>query len=279
MTLSANDNVEVFIVSSPWRFSVLTISAVSYGAEAYAIKAGRHIAPRLVLATCWYGRPKPKFVTIRPHAYEGGEVGTDGDEGKIDRWFEVHTSGFSVSQRADPKRKMSRTRNQGNESQLQSIAFDVGQHFSNNFKRTGLKGQLAAPSNQAAIQLKKLFDSFGMVTAEVITPAPETREGEDEVDDDGVRAFWRKMIARYDGEDAYNKTIVEQFKGPGSSTLSLSWTSCLLVSMHPEMRFYAFYAGSRSMAAAGHRLRQPGCPKKKGRRASRLDSLSTSQGC
>jgi type I restriction enzyme, R subunit len=68
-----------------------------------------------------------------------------------------------------------------------------------------------------------------MVTAEVIISAPETREREDEVDesdDDVVRAFWRKMMARYDGEDAYNKTIVEQ--GPGSSTLSLSslsWTS------------------------------------------------------
>jgi hypothetical protein len=28
-------------------------------------------------------------------------------------------------------------RNEGIESRLQSIAFDVGQHFTNNFKRTG----------------------------------------------------------------------------------------------------------------------------------------------
>ena len=48
-----------------------------------------------------------------------------------------------------------------------------------------------------------------MVAAEVIICAPEIREREDEVDesdDDVVRAFWRKMMARYDGEDAYNKT-------------------------------------------------------------------------
>ena len=44
------------------------------------------------------------------------------------------------------------------------------------------------------------------------------RESDDEVDesdDDIVRSFWRKMMERYGGEDAYNKTIVEQFKGPG----------------------------------------------------------------
>ena len=172
-------------------------------------------------------------------------------------------------------------RNEGIESRLQSIAFDEGQHFSNNFKRTGLKGQLAA-SSKRPIQLKKLFESLGRVTAEVIISAPEIRESEDEVDesdDDVVPAFWRKMMARYGGEDAYNKTIVEQFKGPGSSTLSLSWTSCLLVSMHPEIGFYTFYAGSRSMGCCRPSLASTGSPKKKGCRTSRLDSLSTTQGC
>ena len=54
---------------------------------------------------------------------------------------------------------MSRARKiEGIELRLQSIAFDVGQHFAANFKGTGLKGQLAASSKRAAIQLKKLFD-------------------------------------------------------------------------------------------------------------------------
>jgi hypothetical protein len=39
----------------------LTVSAASYGEEVYATKPERCITPRLVLATCWYGRPKPKF--------------------------------------------------------------------------------------------------------------------------------------------------------------------------------------------------------------------------
>jgi type I restriction enzyme R subunit len=155
---------------------------------------------------------------VVPLLYEGREVVTDVDEGQIDRWFEVHTRGLSDEQRADLKRKMSRAREvEGIESRLQSIAFDVGQHFAANFKGTGLKGQLAASSKRAAIQLKKLFDTFGVVSTEVIISAPEMRESEDEVDesdDDLVRTFWRRMMERYGGEEAYNKTVVEQFQGP-----------------------------------------------------------------
>lgn len=155
---------------------------------------------------------------VVPLLYEGREVVTDVDEGQIDRWFEVHTRGLSDEQRADLKRKMSRAREiEGIESRLQSIAFDVGQHFATNFKGTGLKGQLAASSKRAAIQLKKLFDTFSVVSTEVVISAPEMRESEDEVDesdDDLVRSFWRRMMERYGGEEAYNKTIVEQFQGP-----------------------------------------------------------------
>lgn len=155
---------------------------------------------------------------VVPLLYEGREVLTEVDEGQIDRWFEVHTRGLSDEQRADLKRKMSRAREvEGIESRLQSIAFDVSQHFAANFKGTGLKGQLAASSKRAAIQLKKLFDTFGVVSTEVVISAPEMRESEDEVDesdDDLVRSFWRRMMERYGGEEAYNKTIVEQFQGP-----------------------------------------------------------------
>jgi len=156
---------------------------------------------------------------VVPLLYEGREVLTDVDETQIDRWFEVHTRNLSHKQRADLKRKMSRAREiEGIESRLQSIAFDVGQHFAANFKGTGLKGQLAAPSKRAAIQLKKLFDTFDVVSTEVIISPPEMRESDDEVDEadnDLVRGFWRKMMERYGSEEDYNRAIVEGFKSAG----------------------------------------------------------------
>lgn len=156
---------------------------------------------------------------VIPLLYEGREVLTDVDENQIDRWFEVHTRTLTDEQRADLKRKMSRAREiEGIESRLQAIAFDVGQHFAANFKGSGLKGQIAAPSKRTAIQLKKLFDIFDVVTAEVIISPPDMREGDDDVDesgDDVVRNFWRKMMDRYGNEEDYNRTIIEGFKGPG----------------------------------------------------------------
>ena len=156
---------------------------------------------------------------VVPLLYEGREVLTDVDEAQIDRWFDVHTRDLTQDQRDDLKRKMSRAREiEGIESRLQSIAFDVGQHFAENFKGTGLKGQLAASSKRAAIQLKKLFDTFGVVSTEVIISAPEMRESDDEVDEsdnDLVRSFWRKMMERYGSEEDYNRAIVEGFKSTG----------------------------------------------------------------
>ena len=61
----------------------------------------------------------------------------------------------------------------------------------------------AASSKRAAIQLKKLFDEFGVVTTEVIISSPEMRESDndvDESDDDLVRSFWRKMIVSIGAE-------------------------------------------------------------------------------
>jgi type I restriction enzyme, R subunit len=155
---------------------------------------------------------------VVPLLYEGREVLTDVDEHQIDRWFEVHTRNLTEDQRADLKRKMSRTREiEGVESRLQAIAFDVGQHFAANFKGTGLKGQIVASSKRAAIQLKELFDTFEVVSTEVVVSPPEMRESDDDVDEsdnDVVRNFWRKMIDRYGNEEDYNRTIIESFKGP-----------------------------------------------------------------
>jgi type I restriction enzyme R subunit len=75
-----------------------------------------------------------------------------------------------------------------------------------------------APSKRDAIALKKLLDDFGEITSEVVISAPDEREGEKDIDeetDDEVVKFWRRMMDRYGGEEAYNRQIVEAFKGSG----------------------------------------------------------------
>lgn len=155
--------------------------------------------------------------------YEGRHVEEDLDELAVDAWFERVTRGLSDAQKADLKRKMSRPRVvSGVSARLRCIAFDVTRHFADNFKGTGLKGQLIAPSKRDAVTLKGLLDEFGEVTSEVVISAPDDREGEraiDEENDDSVVRFWRRMMDRWQGEENYNRGIIDAFKAGGDPDL------------------------------------------------------------
>jgi type I restriction enzyme R subunit len=156
---------------------------------------------------------------VVPLLYEGRHVEEDLDEAAVDAWFERVTRGLSDAQKADLKKKMSRPRVvMGVSARLRCIAFDVTRHFADNFKGTGLKGQLVAPSKRDAITLNSLLDEFGEVTSEVVISAPDDREGEraiDEENDDEVVRFWRKMMDRWHGEENYNRGIIDGFKASG----------------------------------------------------------------
>lgn len=156
---------------------------------------------------------------VVPLLYEGRHVEEDIDEAAVDAWFDRVTRGLADAQKGDLKRKMSRPRALlGVSARLRCIAFDVSRHFAENFKGTGLKGQLVAPSKRDAIALKTLLDGFGDVTSEVVISAPELREGETSIDEetvDEVVVFWRRMMDRWQGEENYSRSIVEAFKGSG----------------------------------------------------------------
>jgi type I restriction enzyme, R subunit len=156
---------------------------------------------------------------VVPLLYEGRHVEEELDEAGVDAWFENVTRNLSDAQKADLKRKMSRPRAlMGVSARLRCIAFDASRHFAENFKGSGLKAQLVSPSKRDAITLKRLLDEFGEVSSEVVISAPDQREGEkaiDEETDDEVLKFWRRMMERWQGEENYNRGIVEAFKGPG----------------------------------------------------------------
>ncbi|MBL8550922.1 MAG: type I restriction endonuclease subunit R [Hyphomonadaceae bacterium] len=155
---------------------------------------------------------------VVPLLYEGRHVEEDVDDKAIDSWFERVTRGLTDKQIADLKKKMSRPREMlGVTARLKCIAFDVSEHFAENFKDKGLKGQLVAPSKKDAVLLKQLIDGFGKISCEVIISAPDTREHENDLleeSSDEVKKFWARMMALYKSEEEYNRQIIERFKGP-----------------------------------------------------------------
>lgn len=153
---------------------------------------------------------------VVPLLYEGRHVVQEVDEKAIDKWFEIVTKALTPAQRADLKRKFS-TADQLNKAdrKIYLMAFDISEHFRQNWKGTGFKAQLTADSKASALKFKEYFDEFGQVTSEVLISGPDTREGNEDVDRVGTseeQVFWKRMMDKYGSEDVYNKQIINAFK-------------------------------------------------------------------
>ena len=156
---------------------------------------------------------------VVPLLYEGRLVEQQVSGGVIDSWFEKISEGLTDSQKADLKRKYSRMDALAKTDQaIRAKAFDISEHYRQHWQGTGFKAQLVAPSKAAAVKFKEVLDEIGHVSSEIIISPPDENEGNEEVDQESrdlVRRFWSRMMDRYRTEDAYNKQIIDAFKGSG----------------------------------------------------------------
>ena len=113
------------------------------------------------------------------------------------------------------------------------IAWDVSEHFRDNWHQTPYKAQLVAQDKATALLYKHFLDEFSMVSSEVLISGPDDREGEEDVHEeskDVVKDFWKKMMAKYAvrrNTIARSSARSSRLRSPRSS---LSLTSCLLAS-------------------------------------------------
>lgn len=153
---------------------------------------------------------------VVPLLYEGRHVEMEQNKQAIDLWFERHTQGLTKAQQADLKRKYARAEMLNKAEQVVYMrAFDISEHFRENWQGTGYKAQLVAPTKRVALKYQEYLNEIGYVTSEVIISAPDSREGYDEVDDEPdeeVQKFWQKMMKRYGSEEEYLKQVINQFK-------------------------------------------------------------------
>ncbi len=153
---------------------------------------------------------------VTPLLYEGRMSELHGDKAQIDKWFERITKDLTNEQQADLKKKFRREEELSkSEQRLAEITYDIGQHFKDNYRGTGKKGQFAVSSKAMALRYKKYFDEFGDVSTEVMISPPDTREGNKSVDEDAladVQVFWKAMMAKYGSDEKYQTSIINAFK-------------------------------------------------------------------
>ncbi|MCB0034944.1 MAG: type I restriction endonuclease subunit R [Anaerolineales bacterium] len=151
---------------------------------------------------------------VVPLLYEGRIVELDVEKRKIDRWFKRHTRDLSEEQQADLKRKFSRNEAISNaEQRIKEIAYDISEHYRENYQGSGFKAQLATSSKEMALKYKKYLDEFGKVESAILISPPDSREGHEAVDEElpEIQTFWKRMMARYGSESEYNKQIKDSF--------------------------------------------------------------------
>ena len=153
---------------------------------------------------------------VVPLLYEGRHVDQNVDSEALDDWFERITERLSDEQKGDLKQKFSSSDQLNKAAQkVMRIAWDVSEHFSDNWSHTSSKAQLVAQDKATALLYKSYLDEFGMVSSAVLISGPDEREGETDVHEestDAVKVFWKKMMAKFGSEKEYNRQVISAFK-------------------------------------------------------------------
>jgi type I restriction enzyme R subunit len=154
--------------------------------------------------------------SVLPLLYEGRHALQDVNQKPIDKWFDKVAEPLTEYQKSDLKKKSSNSSKvYQSEQTIQMISCDISEHFKKNWQSTGFKGQLVAPSKDAALKYKMYLDNFGDVSSEVLISPPDAREGYEDIYEEAseeVAKFWKKMMDKYGSEKEYNKQIINSFK-------------------------------------------------------------------
>ena len=153
---------------------------------------------------------------VVPLLYEGRHNLIEVNEKPLDNYFDKVSEPLTEYGKAALKRKYS-SKNILNKADqvIYARAWDISEHFEDNWKGTIYKGQLVAPNKVSAIRYKEYLDEIGKVTSEVIISAPDMREGEEdafEIAEDKVKAFWKSRMDKYGTTEMYEKTVINSFK-------------------------------------------------------------------
>lgn len=152
---------------------------------------------------------------VLPLIYQGRFVDQKIDK-IADKFYERLAAKFSESERKDfAKKCISSSVLEETSQRIEMIALDVYEHYMKNFRDTGLKGQLVAPSKYAAVMFKKALDMLGDIRSEVVISDTLADEGKDD-----VNSFHKKAVTEYMAEQKHKygsletreKQIIQDYK-------------------------------------------------------------------
>ncbi len=157
---------------------------------------------------------------VLPLLYEGRSAKLSINKKQIDKGFERLAAPLSEEAQKDLKKKFATiAKIYESDNVIEEIAFDISNHFSENWKGTGFKAQLAVPKIDTAIKYQKYFeaqsnDALKINTRVVFTP-PDSRQNNDDVWSESTsesRKYWEQILQRFNDQEAYETYVIDRFK-------------------------------------------------------------------
>lgn len=158
--------------------------------------------------------------SVLPLLYEGRSAKLSINKKQIDKGFERLAAPLNEEARKDLKKKFASIgKIYESDHVIEEIAYDISKHFTENWKGTGFKAQLAVPRIDTAIKYQKYFesqtdDSLKINTRVVFTP-PDSRQNNDDVWSESTsasRTYWEQLMKRFNDQEAYENHVISKFK-------------------------------------------------------------------
>ncbi|MGB0743595.1 MAG: type I restriction endonuclease subunit R [Opitutales bacterium] len=128
---------------------------------------------------------------VLPLIYQPRHAELSVSDNLLDRFYDQITEELTEAQKKDLQKKFDSSQIVEETSQrIESVALDIVQHY-RQYRDTGLKAQVVAPSKYAAVRFKEAFDLLGGVETEVIISDSNDKADEDKLPER------KKVVAKF----------------------------------------------------------------------------------
>jgi len=153
-----------------------------------------------------------KDKVILPLIYEGRYVNLVQNSEMIDKHIERITEDLNDKQKQEIQRFVGTKIIKDNPGRIVEIAHNISEHFLHNFKNTGLKAQIVAPSKFSAVLFQKTFEKIGGIkTAVVISDEHEDGDKEN-FHKQSVIKYLNSVKEKHQSVKKYENSVIDSFK-------------------------------------------------------------------
>ncbi len=149
---------------------------------------------------------------ILPLIYEGRYVDLKQDRKEIDRQADRVMDGLNYKQTRQLQKNTEKRIIVNNPKRINEIAYDIEKHYLKQFKDTGLKAQIVAPSKFSAMLFQKYFEMSGKIHTSLVVSDENGIISDDDEHKKEVDDYLKKIKENHQSLLSYEKEVIESFK-------------------------------------------------------------------